>query len=128
MAHAPDINVLTQALDLVGACPGLQSISVERYRQIFDENWSAEHDDAYYSGELAQAAIVYIMAAKAVQADPHYFDVVLSDEFAVANRWPWDSHWFKPSEVQERNLEKAGALIAAELDRVIRQRAWPAVQ
>lgn len=32
--------------------------------------------------------------------------------------WPWDEEWWKPSLDPIRNLEKAGALIAAEIDRL----------
>lgn len=36
--------------------------------------------------------------------------------------WPWHSSWWKPSDDPIRNLVKAGALIAAEIDRLQRQR------
>lgn len=35
--------------------------------------------------------------------------------------WPWDKEWWKPSKDQVRNLVKAGALIAAEIDRLQRK-------
>lgn len=43
-------------------------------------------------------------------------------EELVARRysWPWDEEWWKPSEDPVRNLVKAGALIAAEIDRLQR--------
>jgi hypothetical protein len=34
--------------------------------------------------------------------------------------WPWDKEWWKPSDDPTRNLVKAGALIAAEIDRLQR--------
>jgi hypothetical protein len=34
--------------------------------------------------------------------------------------WPWDQDWWKPSPDPIRNLVKAGALIAAEIDRLQR--------
>jgi hypothetical protein len=34
--------------------------------------------------------------------------------------WPWDNKYWKPSEDKVRNLVKAGALIAAEIDRLQR--------
>jgi hypothetical protein len=37
--------------------------------------------------------------------------------------WPWAEKWWKPSEDQVRNLVKAGALIAAEIDRIQRLKA-----
>lgn len=36
------------------------------------------------------------------------------------DEWPWDVSWWKPSADPERNLVKAGALIAAEIDRLHR--------
>jgi hypothetical protein len=35
--------------------------------------------------------------------------------------WPWDPSWWKPSPDPIRNLVKAGALIAAEIDRLQRR-------
>ena len=36
--------------------------------------------------------------------------------------WPWDMKWWKPSDEDPiRNLVKAGALIAAEIDRLQRR-------
>jgi hypothetical protein len=34
--------------------------------------------------------------------------------------WPWSKKWWKPSSDPIRNLVKAGALIAAEIDRLQR--------
>lgn len=35
--------------------------------------------------------------------------------------WPWDASWWKPSPDPIANLVKAGALIAAEIDRLQRK-------
>jgi hypothetical protein len=32
--------------------------------------------------------------------------------------WPWEGEWWKPSTDPVRNLVKAGALIASEIDRL----------
>jgi hypothetical protein len=37
--------------------------------------------------------------------------------------WPWDERWWKPSNDPIRDLVKAGALIAAEIDRLQRSEA-----
>ena len=42
---------------------------------------------------------------------------------APAHDWPWGSEYWKPSEDPVRNLVKAGALIAAEIDRLNRAKA-----
>ena len=46
MAKASKIKWLDAIADVVG----------ERTRQILDEGWTPEHDDAHTDGQLAQAA------------------------------------------------------------------------
>ena len=84
---------------------GAELIAAERLRHTEVEGWTPEHDDEHTDGELASAAAAYIFP------DGH-------DHF-----WPWDESWWKPSDDPIRNLAKAGALIAAEIDRL--QRATP---
>lgn len=94
---------------------GVELIAAERQRQIEEEGWSANHDDQHNRFELSKAAIAYLNPSN-------------SDH--VRNFWPWDWKWWKPSlpsievpsyEVSQiRNLVKAGALIAAEIDRLER--------
>jgi hypothetical protein len=83
---------------------GIELIAKERERQIEEEGWTAEHDDAHDNYELAYAAMCYINDG--------------SRNF-VRRYWPWDWRWWKPTN-KKRNLIKAGALIAAELDRLER--------
>lgn len=87
---------------------GAAQIAAERRRQVHEEGWSASHDDAYTDGQLIDAAGCYTAAATGI------------DGLNVENLWPWDPAWWKPSEDPARNLVKAGALIAAELDRLRR--------
>ena len=83
---------------------GVQRIAAERERQrgLF----TPARDDEYTRNELSLAAIVY--ASTGTDNNP-----------IVAGVWPW--HWdtFKPGS-RIRNLTKAGALIAAEIDRLQR--------
>lgn len=78
---------------------GVEAINKERERQIVEEGFGRTHDAANSIRELADAAIAY-----------------LRGDF---RHWPkkWNPHWFKPT-TQRRDLEKAGALIAAALDRM----------
>lgn len=92
---------------LEGTSNGAAMIFEERTRQLFEEGWSAEHDDEHSHGELVLAAITYASSTLALW--PVNFEDV----------WPWDHKWWKPSD-HIRNLEKAGALIAAEIDRLKR--------
>jgi hypothetical protein len=86
---------------------GIELIAEERQRQIEKEGWTAEHDAEHKEGELAIAAACY--------AYPNY-----DEDWAVQSQmqWPWEKHWWKPSGDRKRDLAKAGALIAAEIDRL----------
>lgn len=98
---------------------GSQLISEERQRQIDKEGWSALHDDGHESGELNDAAISYAMAA-ARQARGESLEYLKSAVPALVFPWPWEEEWWKPSGDPVVNLTKAGALIAAEIDRLLR--------
>lgn len=96
---------------------GADLIAAERQRQIDREGWTAEHDDQWEDGELRKAARVYLQWVGAT-----YINRVDSEgRRAVPPGWPWDREWWKPSEDVRADLVKAGALIAAELDRLNRQ-------
>ena len=83
---------------------GINLIEAERDRQQYMEGWSEEHDDKHVNNELALAAACY--------AVPDVFS---------QGYWPptWDLSWHK-STTRIRDLVKAGALIAAEIDRLQR--------
>jgi len=98
---------------------GTQLIEEERQRQISQEGWTPEHDSAHRSGDLNDAAIVYAQAA-AYQARGESHEMIQSAQKAGMIRWPWEDAWWKPSADQVKNLVKAGALIAAEIDRLQR--------
>ena len=87
---------------------GIAQIAIERQRQINQEGWTPEHDDEHVQGQLARAACCYAMR-------PHD-----SRREYVPLAWPWEHEWWKPSPDPIRNLVKAGALIAAEIDRLQR--------
>jgi hypothetical protein len=88
---------------------GAERIRIERERQKTVEGWTSEHDDdpGHSDGQMAQAAACYAWPA------PRPLD--------VKRAWPWDRQWWKPTPWDRvRELEKAGALIAAEIDRLLR--------
>lgn len=88
---------------------GIELIAEERKRQIEVEGWTPEHDSNHNCGQLSDAAICYAMRG--------YWKKRLSTWFAVI--WPFGIEWYKPSENDRvRDLVKAGALIAAEIDRL----------
>lgn len=92
---------------------GLQIIAEERERQIAVEGWTPEHDAEHTEGELAKAAGCYALAEDARRT------ISREDVAKPFIMWPWDASWWKPSPKDRiRELAKAGALIAAEIDRL----------
>jgi len=107
---------------------GIDLITAERERQVSVEGWTPEHDDKHDNGELAKAARVYAFTTQQ--------NVSRTIEDPRLCGWPWDRHWFKPFGEPPPNdptyensfpvvdrircLAKAGALIAAEIDRLHR--------
>lgn len=88
---------------------GIQLIQEERERQLSKLGWSPEHDDGHTGQELAIAACRY--------AAPYGHDLKVYSALA----WPWDENYWKAQPSRIRELAKAGALIAAEIDRLIRK-------
>jgi hypothetical protein len=79
---------------------GIELIAEERQRQIEKEGWSLKHDQIHTDGQLAIAASVYA-------------------DIENSHKWPWDKESFKPTPNDRiKELTKAGALIAAEIDRL----------
>jgi hypothetical protein len=89
----------------------IELIADERVRQMRDEGFTAKNDDVYEHDELALAAVCYAM--------PDGYKDLNYD--CIPNVWPqtWSGHWWKPTN-RIRDLVKAGALIAAEIDRLQR--------
>ncbi|MCX6232651.1 MAG: hypothetical protein NTZ33_14030 [Bacteroidetes bacterium] len=88
---------------------GIELIAKERKRQIDVEGWTPENDAKLNCGQLSDAAVCYALRG--------YWKTRLQTWFMVI--WPFDIEWYKPSENDRvRDLVKAGALIAAEIDRI----------
>ena len=94
---------------------GIELITQERKRQIEKEGWSIETDmELQPCGELAIAAMCY-----ASPSDTGPFRFFRGKTCPAV--WPWDASSWKPSLTKEgriQELAKAGALIAAEIDRL----------
>lgn len=114
---------------------GLELIIKERERQITEEGWTAEHDDEHTYCELALAAVCYASPVTLYEKT----DIGLGAGISFTDPWPesWDCEWDKrardengglvpvdhlSSEKRIRDLVKAGALIAAEIDRLQREK------
>lgn len=93
---------------------GIELIAEERQRQINVEGWTSASDSRYDNGELAAAAISY-----AAPQNIRSCKVARNDRVGIPLYWPWNEKWWKPTpENRVRELQKAGALIAAEIDRL----------
>lgn len=87
---------------------GIELIAEERQRQIEVEGWTSANDDLWYGDEMAIAASCYCLP-------------VGQREYRVRDQWPFAYKWWKPTPNDRiRELQKAGALIAAEIDRLQR--------
>jgi hypothetical protein len=101
---------------------GADLIAAERRRQVEAEGCEPEHDDTHAGEELAYAAVCYATP----EEDRRGYRS--GRGLAPGTAWQWIPHWW-PWEVQSwkptpndrvRELVKAGALIAAEIDRLQR--------
>lgn len=95
---------------------GAGRIKTERERQIWDEGWTPEHDDQHVNGELAIAGACY---ARHAVTHPYMADIPAYRNALPPDDWPWDAKWWKPKQPQA-DLVRAGALMAAEIDRLER--------
>jgi hypothetical protein len=87
---------------------GADRILNERIHQIVDHGRTPHWDDRHTTGGLAKAALCYLSVG-----------VSLAPANPPPLAWPWDHKHWKPT-TKRHNLEKAGALIAAELERMDR--------
>jgi SHS2 domain-containing protein len=93
---------------------GIERITKERKRQIEKEGWDAEHDAEHTEEELVYAAICY--------AAPEKVFILCEDDdgYHFVDPWPWDEEWDKRKKHKLiKRLTIAGALIAAEIDRLL---------
>lgn len=102
----------------------IAEIAAERRRQVDQEGWTPEHDDKHAGGEIALAAATY--AYVAAISDERRESVTrpysIQNNMIARDLWPWSREWWKPTD-RIRDLVKAGALIAAEIDRLRRAAA-----
>ena len=85
--------------------PGIEIIADERKRQIGVKGYSSASDLRYSKNELVNAATCYLLSE--------------IDRRRIFWPWPWTRSFWKPTpDDRVRELAKAGALIAAEIDRI----------
>lgn len=103
---------------------GIQLILEERERQIILHGFDGKHDSQHQTGEMVDAALCYGAVASAVVrgSTAEEWPVGMFNGFSDSLiEWPWEDDAWKPSDDPIRNLVKAGALIAAEIDRLQRK-------
>ncbi len=109
---------------------GIEAIAKERIRQQENEGWTAEHDEQHDNGALAMAACCYAAPERLYEREQ------TNSMFMFRDPWPFGSNWDKrrdkdwqkpipePRKMSRKKrvdlLVKAGALIAAEIDRLQR--------
>lgn len=120
---------------------GAERIAAERARQVAEEGYAPHHDDRYMGHDLAWAAACYAAPSALFRLESNQIG-----SFEFYDPWPWGPeadrrrpcdegvggtrsglgldvvlssapHTFKQ---RIRELEKAGALVAAEIDRLLR--------
>lgn len=92
--------------------PGVLEIAAERLRQQSGEGFSPDFDAKVNArGELAEAAGCYAHAAAEATTPAGVSRYVPGD-------WPWGDAAWKPKPTVFANAVRAGALLAAELDRL----------
>ena len=105
------VSLYYQIKSIMEKLKSIELVKNERLRQITEEGYSWEHDDQELPHTLSDAAIVY--------ATPAMY------RHEIMHKWPWDKKFYKPDTTgtydgRIRELTKAGALICAEIDRLIR--------
>lgn len=108
---------------------GIELIAEERLRQVEAEGWTHEHDDQHEDGALALVAALYATPI------PLYTLSIDDDRdnerkshrgLTVEANDPWPAEWTSAFDKRQkynrlRQLVVAGALIAAEIDRLMRR-------
>ncbi len=96
-----------------GITMGAAMIATERMRQIESEGYSAAHDEPL-RGKLALAAACYARNAVAQIGGTWHYEQPYD--------WPLEHSMWKPKVDVVLTLVRAGALIAAEIDRILKRR------
>jgi hypothetical protein len=85
-------------------------------------DWANVSGPRYAKRQLYDAMVDTLEELERVRANPvaHHFGTGTEGRVNPPDGWPFDPSWWKPSNDRKANLIKAGALIAAEIDRLQR--------
>jgi hypothetical protein len=116
----PEPGRVSNTIGVEGPADGAALITAERQEQIHKHGWDVKHDEDYGRGELVQAAATCLSLY--VQGDMASINV--AGQYEEEKMWPWQSDFgmsfFKKIDRKSDidKLKVAGALIAAEIDRL----------
>lgn len=97
---------------------GIELINEERKRQLESEGYDSLNDSFYKNNELPKAAACYA-AYNYLDKKEEMLDLDSYTVYDVPELFPFDKKHWKPSPNDRiKELSKAGALIAAEIDRI----------
>lgn len=115
---------------------GIELIAEERQRQIEVKGYDADHDEMESAFQLSAAAGLFIANAQNKDFKDHtHYDMMGNicrfqfreiDTKKWKEEWPWPDHDGREDSDILTSLIKAGALIAAEIDRLQNQPSNPA--
>lgn len=100
---------------------GAELIAFERGRQINEKGFTSTHDDEHIDGSLLAASSCYLaLGLMFVRADHPHASMATHNMPIGPTGWPWLDGYKADLSGPIPNLVKAGALIAAEIDRLQR--------
>lgn len=92
-------------------------ISEERQRQVEEEGYTEDHDASHGDRSLVRAASCYALGTRTFERTFGNEDNRVTLYFDM---WPWNNESWKPTpDDRVKELVKSGALIAAEIDRLL---------
>ena len=99
---------------------GSELIVKERQRQMYNLGYNSNHDSWHIQSDLAVFAACYILDVAAKNGEVGIEKQSLYAQLA-GELMPFDREYWKPELDPIKQLTKAGALIAAEIDRLLTQ-------
>lgn len=100
---------------------GIDLIEAARDSQV-ERGYTPEHDTEHTRSELAKAAFAYLHLCRLQLNRPLRTQDIIDAKDAY---WPWPDGWNPSASDPIKNLAKAGALIAAEIDRLLAAKESP---
>lgn len=96
---------------------GIELIAEERHRQIEVEGYTPKHDAQHWDQSLVRAASCYALGTRKLERQFGNDQNRITVDFDF---YPWSDDSWKPTpDNRVMELTKAGALIAAEIDRLL---------